>query len=112
MISSCATIFTGSKSKVTFTSNVDKADKFYVDGIPYSNVSFPYTTKIKKGFQSTLIKAESKDLDPVTIEIDKKFNAVSVLNMFGIIGWGIDAATGAMMKSEYKGYEILFKKEE
>ena len=41
--------------------------------------------------------------------IEKQFNAVSVINLRDILGWGIDAATGAMMKPEFDCYQIEFK---
>ena len=43
------------------------------------------------------------------MKIDKTFNAVSVLNLFDVIGWGIDAADGAIMKPTQKAYEIIMK---
>ena len=110
-MSSCGTIFCGSKTRVTFTSNVEKAD-LTIDGLKHSNVTFPYTTKIKRGFDDTVVKAEAKDYQTETIIIDKNFNAVSVLNLLDILGWGIDAATGAMMKPEFKFYNIDFQPKE
>ncbi len=109
MLTSCATVFCGSKQNVLFTSNAETATKFTIDGIPQSNVTFPYTTKIKRGFSSTLISAEAEGYKPLVLEIDKKFNVVSVLNLTDILGWGIDAATGAITKTEYKGYDLRFE---
>ena len=108
LMSSCGTIFCGSKTRVTFTSNVDKAD-LTIDGLKHSNVTFPYTTKIKRGFDDTVVKAEAKDYQTEMIVIDKNFNAVSVLNLLDVLAWGIDAATGAMMKPEFKFYNIDFR---
>ncbi len=41
-----------------------------------------------------------------TFQPETTFNAVSVLNLFSILGWGIDAATGAMMRYNPKAYEM------
>ena len=57
LTSSCGTIFCGSKARVTFTSNVEKAD-LTIDGLKHSNVTFPYTTKIRRGFDDTVVKAD------------------------------------------------------
>ena len=35
-----------------------------------------------------------------------KFNGVSILNLFGLLGWGIDAATGSLKKYDTKVYNI------
>ena len=44
--------------------------------------------------------------------IDKTFNAISVINLCDVLGWAIDAATGAITKPEFKFYEIEFEKAE
>lgn len=80
-----------------------------IDGRKHTNVTFPYTTKIKRGFDDTVVKAEAPSHETETIVIEKNFNAVSVINLLDILGWGIDAATGAMMKPEFKFYQIEFK---
>lgn len=106
---SCATIFCGSQKKVTFDTNIPvKEATVSIDGRKHTHVTFPWTTKIKRGFSETVVKAEAEGFDPATLIIDKKFNAVAVLNLFGLLGWGIDAATGAMMKPEFNFYEIEF----
>ena len=38
--------------------------------------------------------------------IDKTFNYVSIINLTDVLGWAIDAATGAIMKPEFKFYEF------
>ena len=73
-----------------------------IDGRKHTNVTFPYTTKIRRGFDETIVKAEP-------IIINKSFNAVSVINLLDVLGWGIDAATGAITKPEFKFYQIDFQ---
>lgn len=112
-MSSCATIFCGSKTKVTFNSDISEKATLTIDGRKHTNVTFPYTTKIKRGFDETVVKAEAPSYETATIIIiDKNFNAVAVLNLLDILGWGIDAATGAMMKPEFKFYDIDFQPKE
>lgn len=108
-LTSCATIFCGSKAKVTFDGNVKEEITLTIDGRKHKNISFPYTTKIARGFDETVVKAEVDSYETETLYIDKKFNAVSVINLTDILGWGIDAATGALMKPEFKFYEFEFK---
>ena len=98
--SSCASIFCGSKAKVTFESNIEESATLTIDGQKYNNVTFPYTTKVRRGFDETIVKVEAPSYKTETIVINKNFNAVSVINLLDILGWGIDAATGAITKPE------------
>lgn len=113
-LTSCATIFCGSRAKVTFDSEepIDKNVTLVVDGRKYRNIEFPYTMKIKRGFEETVVKAIAEGYKPSVVYIDKTFNPVSVINLLDILAWGIDAATGAMMKPEFKFYEFEFEPEE
>lgn len=107
-LTSCATVFCGSKAKVTFDSSVNTTADLTIDGRKHNNVSFPYTTKVKRGFDETVVKAEADGYEPVMLYISKTFNAVSVINLCDVLGWAIDAATGAITKPEYSNYEIEF----
>ena len=102
LMTSCASIFCGSKAKVTFDSDISEKATLTIDGRKHTNVTFPYTTKIRRGFDETIVKAEA-------IIINKSFNAVSVINLLNVLGWGIDAATGAITKPEFKFYQIDFQ---
>ena len=104
--SSCASIFCGSKAKVTFESNIEESATLTIDGQKHNNVTFPYTTKVRRGFDETIVKVEAPSYKTETIVINKNFNAVSVINLLDILGWGIDAATGAITKPEQKFYQI------
>ncbi len=111
-MTSCATIFCGSKTKVTFNSDIQEKATLTIDGVKHTNVTFPYTTKIRRGFDETVVKAEAPSYLTETVIINKNFNAVAVLNLLNILTWGIDAATGAMTKPEFKFYDIDFQPKE
>ena len=97
---------------VSFDSDIAEKATLTIDGRKYTNVTFPYTTKIRRGFDETVVKAESPAYTTETVIINKSFNAVSVINLLNILGWGIDAATGAMTKPEFKFYQIDFQPKE
>ena len=105
-MSSCASIFCGSKAKVTFDGEISEEATLTIDGLKHTNVTFPYTTKIRRGFDETVVNTASP------IIINKNFNAVSVINLLDVLGWGIDAATGAITKPEFKFYQIDFQPKE
>ena len=111
--SSCSSIFCGAKANVTFESDIEEPATLTIDGQKHKNVTFPYTTKVRRGFDETVVKVEAPSYNTETIVINKNFNAVSVINLFDVLGWGIDAATGAITKPEQKWYQIeMTKKEE
>ena len=107
-LSSCATIFCGSKAKVTFDSDIDQRATLFIDGRKYQSITFPYTVKIPRGWDETVVKAEAEGYETQSIYIDKKFNPISIINLFDILAWGIDAATGAITKPENNTYQIDF----
>lgn len=112
-MTSCATVFCGSKKMVTFDSNLTgESATLTIDGRKYTNVKFPYSVKVKRGFDDTVVKAEVEGYVPAMLIIEKTFNAVSVINIANVLAWGIDAATGAMMKPEFDYYQIDFEKAE
>lgn len=111
LFTSCASVFCGSRTKVTFDSNIHEEASLTIDGRKHDNVTFPYTTKIRRGFDETVVKAEARSYQTETIVIYKNFNTVSVINLCNILGWGIDAATGAITKPEQSWYRIDFKPE-
>lgn len=117
---SCASIFCGSKARVTFDSNIKENVTLTIDGIKHNDVAFPYTTKVKRGFENTIVKAEVNDYNTdgrfidyktETIVIHKTFNPVSIINLGNLLSWGIDAATGAITKPSQNYIEIEFKPE-
>lgn len=109
LFSSCATIFCGSKKNIVLESNIPTAENVTVDNYTYHNVAFPFHVKIKRGFSETIIKCETKDYKPIEISINKEFNPVSIINLGSLVGWGIDAATGAITKPEYNSYNLDFE---
>lgn len=104
LLSSCASIFTGSKRSVLFESNPSGA-KIYVNGF-------------EKGTTPSQIKVEADDrvdfrLDGFServVVMDSKFNLVAILNGFSLIGWGIDALTGSLKRVDTKYVKIDLEK--
>lgn len=112
LLSSCATLFCGTKEKITFDSDIDQCATLTIDGRKHKNISFPYTTNIYRGFEPTIVKAEAEGYETEILFIDKAFNWVSILNCYDILGWGIDILSGAVTKAEYDYYPIEFEKSE
>lgn len=56
------------------------------------------TTPIRKKLYAKKLTAKNDGYENRQIEVTTKFNPVSCLNLMNPIAWGIDAATGKMMK--------------
>lgn len=109
-LTSCATIFNGSKAKVTVDNYrpVTSPVTLTVDGKHYYNVEFPTKIRIKRGFKASEITASAEGYETASATVHKKFNGTTLYNIIlgGIPGMAVDAATGAMMKPEEKRYVL------
>lgn len=94
---SCATIFTGTSDKISFTSSPEGA-KVLHKGI--EKCTTPCEVKIPRSLSKQMVTFEKDGYASQEIKLKKTFNAVSLLNILlgGAIGVGIDAATGSLTK--------------
>ena len=53
---SCATIFCGSKDRITFDSDHKAPVTAFVDGYRHKNITFPFSIKVKRGLQDTEVR--------------------------------------------------------
>jgi len=107
LATSYATIFTGTKDTIVFNSDPSGA-KIFIDGLEVCKT--PCTTKLKRSLSDKIAEIKLDGYETRVITLDRKFNAVSIINLGSLIGWGIDAATGALMKYDRKGYEVKLDK--
>ena len=111
-LSSCASIFCGTKANVTLSSSkIEQPVDITTDVAYYDQVTLPYTVKVKRGYKPSNVVIESEGYKPANITILKNFNAVAISNLTNIVAWGIDAGTGALMKPEKKTYTFSMEKE-
>ena len=102
-MTSCATLFTGTKQTVQISSNPSGA-KVQVDGIDRGTT--PVALKLKKGNDGQTVTLKSDGYETKIFQPETTFNSVAILNLLNILCWGIDAATGALWKYDPKFYEI------
>ena len=102
-LTSCATIFTGTSDAVTFNSKPEGA-KVLEAGI--EKCTTPCTYKVNRSLSQKTVEIRKEGYENKVVGLDTKFNSVSILNLFGILGWGIDAATGSLKKYDTKVYDI------
>jgi len=102
-MTSCATMFTGTKQTVQINTFPAGA-KVQVDGIDRGTT--PTAIKLKKGNEGQVLTLKVDGFETKTFQPETGFNSVGILNLFNVLFWGIDAATGALWKYDPKFYEI------
>jgi len=108
----CATIFNGSRAKIVVeNNNVKEAVNLTVDDKRYYETFLPAEVRVKRGFKASVITAQAEGYETSTVVVRKTFNPISLGNIIigGIPGFGVDAATGALMKPEYNRYFLDMK---
>ncbi len=90
----CATMFTGSVENVTVSSQPPGA-RVFVDGA-YSGVT-PMTLLLKTE-RDHMVALQHEGYRDTVSPVIREFNPVAALNLFSIVCWVIDMATGALWR--------------
>jgi len=105
--SGCASIFTGTTQSVQVNS-VPSGANVSVGGIDRGQTPLPMV--LKKGSSGECITLMLPGYQEKTFQPQTNFNPVAILNLLSILGWGIDAATGALWKYDPTFYNIQLQK--
>ena len=81
-----------------------------VDGIDRGET--PLALTLQKGNDGQVIRLEKDGYQARTFQAQTTFNGVAVLNLFNLLFWGIDAATGALWKYEPRTYMMRLERVE
>ena len=92
LFSSCATIFSGTRDEILFTSEPSGA-KIIMDGYPVGKT--PIMLDVRRNLGGRWVAFELEGYEPQYLKLETEFNAVSILNLTCLICWGVDLATGA-----------------
>ena len=102
-LTNCSTLFTGTSSNVQINSHPAGA-RVQVDGIDRGYT--PTSVKLKKGSSGQSVTLQSKGYETKTFQPQTTMNPVSVLNLFNLLFWGVDAASGALWKYDPNYYDV------
>lgn len=108
IMTGCATIFTGTKDRIAFSSTPSGAT-IYKDGVEICTT--PCNYNIKRSLNDTEVEFKLDGYETRLITLDKELNLVSIINLGNLLGWGIDALSGAVMKYDRKSYDLKLTKE-
>ena len=92
LTSSCATIFSGTREEVLFTSEPSGV-KVIMDG--YTIGKTPIMLDVRRNLGGRWVVFELEGYESQYVKLEADFNAVSILNLTCLICWGVDLATGA-----------------
>ena len=106
ILSSCATIFTGTKDRISFNTTPPGA-MIYIDGLEQCRT--PCSILVKRRLEDTEVEFKLDGYDTRIIKLSKDLNIMSVFNLGNLIAWGIDALSGAVMKYDRKSYDIILE---
>ena len=115
MLSSCATIITGTTSKVTIDGDVDEPVTITTSFQTYEDVELPQVVKIsRKAIDGQRIQIESEHYKFKDIVLRKSINGWAWGNILigGLIGLGIDLGTNAVSKPAINSFNIKPKPKE
>lgn len=101
--SSCATMYSGTKSILHINSNPDSAEVYLNDKLVGTT---PINLKVKKQYTKQEIRIHKDGYFDSTFVIKKSFNKVSLLSNVVIY---IDLLTGAVLKHKAKYYNVELK---
>ena len=108
LFTSCATILTGTRDTISF-STTPSGTTVYKDGVELCRTPCSVPMRRKLGESSVEFKLENYQTR--LIILDKSFNGISIINLFSLFGWGIDALTGSIVKYDRKAYDIKLSKD-
>lgn len=102
---SCATIFTGTKDPISFTSTPEGATVHHKGA---ELCVTPCTAPIPRSLAKQIVLVKKEGYETQEVKLVKKFNPVTLVNILvgGAIGVGIDAATGSLTKYSPKEYLV------
>ena len=104
-LSSCATIITGTSDEITFNS-IPEGAQVYEKGV--EKCTTPCTLTVNRSLSEKLMELRKEGFENKYVSLTTEFNGVSLLNVLlgGVVGLGIDAATGSIRKFDTKVYEV------
>ena len=109
MLSSCATIVTGTTPSVTIEGDVEEPVTIKTSYLTYENVMLPVQVKLKrKHLDGQRIEVTSENYSFQDLLVRKSVNEWAFGNILigGLIGWGIDLLTNAVSRPADSVYKV------
>ncbi|MBP3839731.1 MAG: hypothetical protein J6D35_02060 [Chryseobacterium sp.] len=107
---SCATILTGTNTKIAFASEPSGAKVLYKG---QEKCTTPCIATFNKSLSNVNVEYKLENYPTKNVNLNRNFNGTTILNVLlgGIIGIGIDVATGSVMNYTDNSYFVDFNKD-
>jgi uncharacterized protein YceK len=110
LLSGCATIFTGTSSRISVSST--PPDAYFTvkadNGMEVGSGKTPSSIRVSKG-KDYYVEITLDGYKPKSVMVGKQFNAVSVLNFTNLLAWGIDLLSGAIWEPSPKFVNVTLE---
>jgi hypothetical protein len=106
-LTGCASIFTGTRQTIQVNS-IPSGANVSIGGLDRGQTPLPVV--LKKGSNGETVTLSLPGYQQKIFQPQTAFNPVAILNLWGILGWGIDAATGALWKYDPTLYNVQLQK--
>lgn len=93
LTSSCATIFTGTRDEILFTSEPSGV-KVVMDG--YAVGKTPIKLDVRRNLSGRWVTFEKEGYESQYIKLEAGFNPISIINLTCLLCWAVDLASGAV----------------
>jgi hypothetical protein len=104
MLSSCATVLTGTSDDITFNSTPGGA-KIMIDGLEVGQT--PAVVSVKRpGNKTTKVTLQMKGYEDRSFALSSKFNMMACCNTGNLLFWAIDFVTGSLFKYDKTNYKM------
>lgn len=104
-LAGCATLFTPSKDKISFSSDLDEVT-VYIDGQLVGRTPLEVEIPRAMATRGALARFVKDGYEPQEFRLKRRFNKVAIWNSTGIFSWGTDILSGAWYEYEPLKYHI------
>lgn len=66
---------------------------------------------MKRNINDVALEIKLDGYQTRVFKLDKQLNVVSILNLGNLLGWGIDALSGSIMKYDCNRYDLILEKD-
>lgn len=110
LMTSCGTLFTPTKQKITFIGMPETRIYYYGKKLGVIADDGETVIKVKKKLLDKTLIAKKEGYKNTYIELDAVLNPVSIINLTNILAWAIDVGTGKCCKWDNDIIEIEMEK--
>lgn len=103
VLTSCATLF-GDKDRVVRVDSEPRGATVRLNGMPYGKT--PASIEISSMLGSNTIEISKEGYETIVFPVKTSVQPIAFLNLLNLLCWGIDLATGNVMRLDTKSISV------